>query len=120
MSNLSILLTLLFLGVGQSAIASPICRYDPNKGANPLGMRTYITITQQGKDTVFTYEQFPGRIAEKVTIAQQRQLTFHEMNIDKSRQVLRQNPQYYSELVGYDDPNGFAIVDAVLSCRASI
>lgn len=121
--NILNILNLSFLWlvyISSKAIAtSPTCSYDPSLGINPLGMRAYITITQKNKDTVFTYEQFPRIISKKVTLAQQRTLTFYDMNITQARQVLVQNPQYYSELVGYNDPEGFAMVNAVLACRGS-
>lgn len=41
---------------------------------------------------------------------------FYGINLKKARQILLQNPQYYSELVGYEDPEGFAPVNAVLIC----
>ncbi|EDX75544.1 hypothetical protein MC7420_1462 [Coleofasciculus chthonoplastes PCC 7420] len=38
--------------------------------------------------------------------------------MDTARVILLQNKNYYSELVGYDDPEGFAPVNEVLTCES--
>ena len=80
-------------------------------------MRAYITAKTEKGNTVFVYEQFPSIVAEKITISNRRELVFYGINIKKARQILLQNPQYYSELIGYEDSEGFAPVNAVLTCR---
>lgn len=108
-----------FLIVSNSAnAAEKSCSYDPNLGKpNPLGMRAYITVKTEKGNIVFVYEQFPSIVAEKITISNRRELVFYGTNIKKARQILLQNPKYYSELVGYEDSEGFAPVNAVLTCR---
>ncbi len=82
-------------------------------------MRAFITIKEKEGNTTFIYEQFPSPLgdANKVTIASKRELTFYEKNLDTARVILIQNKKYYSELVGYEDREGFAPVNAVLSCK---
>ena len=110
---------LFLLLVAPSANAAPkSCSYDPNSGKpNPLGMRAYITVETKEGNTVFVYEQFPSIVAEKITISNRRELVFYGINIKKARQILLKNPKYYSELVGYQDPDGFAPVNAALICH---
>lgn len=99
--------------------SSRICQYNPESGQpNPLGMRAYITITEADGDTVFTYEQFPSNVADKITLTTKRELKFEDTQLDTARVILLQNKNYYSELVGYDDPDGFAPVNEVLTCDA--
>jgi hypothetical protein len=96
------------------------CQYNPDSGKpNPLGMRAFITIKEKEGNTTFIYEQFPSPLgdANKVTIASKRELTFYEKNLDTARVILIQNKKYYSELVGYEDSEGFSPVNAVLSCK---
>ena len=116
-----ILFTLILLIFPLSCAASNkgrICQYNPDSGKpNPLGMRSFITIKEEEGTTTFTYEQFPSTVAENITIATQRELTFHNTPLDTARVILLQNKNYYSELVGYDDPEGFAPVNEVLTCE---
>jgi hypothetical protein len=113
--------SLLLLSKTTLAEPSQTCAYNPNSGApNPLGMRAYITITEEKGDTTFLFEQFPSPVtggAEQVTIASSRALTFYGIKVDRARRLMLQNPTYYAELVGYDDPQGFAPVNAVLACH---
>jgi hypothetical protein len=56
--------------------------------------------------------------AEKsITVEVKRNMIFYDTNIKKARAVLRENSDYYSELVGYPDSEGFASVDEVLECK---
>ncbi|MBT9314102.1 hypothetical protein [Leptothoe spongobia] len=105
------------------AQASPpiVCSYDPSTGIpNPLGMRTFITLTETDGSTEVGYEQFgavvPGP-AEAV-LTTERSLVFPNRSIDAVRQLLLNSPNYYQRLVGFNDPDGFAPVNATLICRA--
>ena len=49
-------------------------------------------------------------------IASSRVLTFYETELDEARQLMLQNPDFYSELVGYPDPEAFGPVNAVVTC----
>ncbi|HEY9641434.1 MAG TPA: hypothetical protein V6C57_13185 [Coleofasciculaceae cyanobacterium] len=118
--------SLVLLSKTTLAEPSRTCQYNPDSGVpNPLGMRAYITVTEEKGDTTFLFEQFPSPVAsssrsnstEQVTIASSRALTFYGVGIDRARTLMLQNPKYYAELVGYDDPEGFAPVNAVLACR---
>jgi hypothetical protein len=96
------------------------CHFDPDLGIpNPLGMRAYITITEEEGNTTFVFDQFPSNIGNgqvPATIASSRFLTFYETGLDTARQLMLQNPEFYSELVNYPDPEGFAPVNATLTC----
>lgn len=119
--NLSLLVASLFLHLflgNLSAASAKTCSYNPASGKpNPLGMRTFITLKEKGRDTIAVFEQFPSNVAENITIANKREMMFYNTNIEKARQLLLRNPQYYSELVGYEDSDGFAPINAVLSCK---
>lgn len=109
---------LFVLVVGNKPTTAETCDYNPNLGKpNPLGMRAYITARTDKGNTIFVFEQFPSIVGEKITIANKRELVFYGINIKKARQILLKNPQYYSELVGYEDPEGSAPVNTVLTCR---
>ncbi len=109
----------------QPAVAqsSPpiVCSYDPSTGtANPLGMRTFITLTETEGSTEVVYEQFGAMVpgpAEAV-LTTERSLLFPRRSIDAVRQLLLNSPNYYRALVGVSDPDGFAAVNATLICRA--
>jgi hypothetical protein len=96
------------------------CQFDPDLGLpNPLGMRAFVTITEADGNTTFLFEQFPSNAGDgevPVTIASNRILTFYETGLEEARQLMVQKPGYYSELVGYSDPEGFGPVNAVLTC----
>ena len=112
------LLILLFFCGGASAIAATTCSYDPASGKpNPLGMRSFITLTENEGNTTVVYEQFPSIVAENITISTIRELVFHNTNIRQARTLLLQTKKYYSELVGYDAPEGFKPINSVLVCR---
>jgi hypothetical protein len=98
------------------------CAFDTNSGKpNPLGLRAYISAIEVNGNTVYTYEQFPSNVAGDKgvasTIAQQRKLTFYDTSIAKARRLMLANPAYYEALVGFKDDDGYAAVDAVLSCQ---
>ena len=95
------------------------CEYDPGSGKpNPLGLRAIITATEQDGTSTFVYERFPAPLPgdEAVTISVRRELAFHGVNIDKARALLRVNSNYYEELVGYPDAEGFGPFDNVMVC----
>ena len=111
--------------VNQPLQAQPsptiICRYDPSTGIpNPLGMRTFITMTEANGSTEVAYEQLgtfvPGPVEAVLTT--ERALIFPDRSIDRVRQLLLTDATYYRELVGFDDPDGFAAVNDTLICRA--
>ncbi|HEY9629726.1 MAG TPA: hypothetical protein V6C84_20675 [Coleofasciculaceae cyanobacterium] len=113
--------SLLLLSQATTAASSRTCAYDVNSGIpNPLGMRAYITLTEEQGDTQVLFEQFPSPIGGdqvRATIASSRVLVFYGMKIDQVRTLMLQDPAYYTELVGYEDPEGFAPVNAVLACE---
>lgn len=82
-------------------------------------MRSYLTISEEDGNTTFVFEQFPRNIGDgrvPATIASQRFLTFYETDLAEARRLMLQNPEFYSELLGYLDPEGFASVNATLTC----
>ena len=109
---------LIFLLSHATVATAKSCQYDPNIGKpNPLGMRAFITLTESDGNTAAIFEQFPSPVGDKITIANRREMVFYGRKVNEARQLLLRNPQYYSELVGYQDPEGFAPVNAVLACR---
>ncbi|MEM9267167.1 MAG: hypothetical protein AAGA46_16750 [Cyanobacteria bacterium P01_F01_bin.13] len=105
----------------QPAEPKIVCSYDPTTGVpNPLGMRTFITLTESDGSTEVTYEQLgsfvPGPV--EAVLASERSLLFPNQSIDRVRQLLLTNDTYYRELVGFDDPEGFATINSTLICRA--
>ena len=119
-SLLGISLSVLLLAIACKPAAARSCAYDPNSGKpNPLGMRAFITLTEQAGNTIVVFEQFPSPVgnAQNVTIANRRELIFYGRNINQARQLLLQNKEYYSELVGYEDPEGFQPINEVLTCQ---
>ncbi len=121
-ASLAALIALNCLALTGIARAEPTrtCQFDPDLGLpNPLGMRAYLTIEEDVGNTNFIFEQFPSPLGDgqvPATIASQRILTFYETGLEEARQLLLQNPDYYSELVGYPDSEGFAPMNAVLTC----
>lgn len=111
--------TLLFCLLNYPALATAkSCKYDSTLGKpNPLGMRAYITLTEADGNTTVIFEQFPSPVGNRITIANRREMVFYGRAVNETRQLLLQNSKYYSELVGYNDPEGFAPVNAVLTCR---
>jgi hypothetical protein len=101
-----------------------LCTFNPALGKpNPLGMRAFVTAAEMiNGDTTFKYEQFPAPVPGSgnppMTLAQQRELTFYKTKIDAARQLLLDNPKYYQELLGFQDPDGFAAMNAVLVCKS--
>ncbi len=107
----------------QSATTGPkiFCSYDPSTGgANPLGMRTFITLTETEGTTEVLYEQLgsfvPGPV--EAVLTSERSLVFPNQSIDRVRQLLLTDDTYYRELVGFDDPEEFELVNSSLVCRA--
>ncbi len=110
---------LLTLSPITKAEPTQICQYDPTLGVpNPLGMRNYLTITEEDGDTTFVFEQFPAEIGDdeiSVTFAATHRMTFYETGVEEARSLMLQHPYYYSNLTGYQDP-GFDLVNAVITC----
>lgn len=121
--GLAIALTLtplVFPTGGLRADAGLRCQFDPTLGMpNPMGMRAYITITEGNGDTTVEFEQFPslvGRGEVPATLATKRVMTFYGLGLIATRQLLLDQPQYYSELLGYSDPEGFGPINELLTC----
>lgn len=111
-------------GLAPTAVqAAPeqVCTYDPSLGQpNPLGMRAYLTITAEADTITFLYEQFPfntGDGSVPITLSYERALTFYETDLEQARQILLNSPGLYSDLVGYEDPEGFGPLDALITCQ---
>lgn len=117
--SLALISLTLFTSVAK-AEPTRTCQFDPDLGEpDPLGMRSYISITEKDGNTTFLFEQFPSPIGDDpvpVTIASNRMLTFYETDIHEARQLMLNNPDYYSELVGYPDPEGFGSMNELLTC----
>lgn len=77
------------------------------------------TVEEQDGNTTFVYEQFPQNLAGTAvaTLATRRELVFHQTPIEQARALMREQPGYYRELTGDDDPAGFAPIDASLACQ---
>lgn len=107
-------------GTPTAAVPDRLCAYDPDLGPNPLGMRAYITLSEADGNTTVTFDQFPSPVGndanQPVTLASTRELTFYDLDLDATRELLLSNPDYYTELVNYPDPDGFGPVNAVMSC----
>jgi hypothetical protein len=52
-----------------------------------------------------------------ITVEIKRTMIFYDTEIEEARAALRANSNYYSELVGYPDSEGFTPVDEVLECK---
>ncbi len=104
------------------AAPEQVCAFDPASGApNPLGMRAYLTITAEEGTITFLYENFPSPVGDgsvPITLSYERSLTFYETTLDQARQILADSPRLYSELVGYEDPEGFGPLNSLLTCQA--
>ncbi|MEO0352263.1 MAG: hypothetical protein AAF282_19665 [Cyanobacteria bacterium P01_A01_bin.15] len=98
-----------------------VCSYDPSTGIpNPLGMRTFITLTETNGTTEVVYQQLgtfvPGPV--EAIFTSERALIFPNRSVDMARQLLLSDASYYQELVGFDESDGFAPIDDTLICRA--
>jgi len=99
------------------------CHYDPSRGPNLWGMRTYLTlfrvVDDAGYPTVIAeLEQYPSNLAGAIpaSIASTRRLVFHTRDLDAVRKVLRTEPSLLAELT--EDPEGptFAAWEATAVC----
>ena len=43
-------------------------------------------------------------------------MTFYETGVEEARSLMLQQPYYYTNLTGYQDPEGFGPVNDVLTC----
>ncbi|MEZ5932675.1 MAG: hypothetical protein R3F54_12090 [Alphaproteobacteria bacterium] len=103
-----------------AARAASACAYDPQADRpNPLGMRAAITLEERDGNTSVVYEQFPENLPGEVpaTLATRRELVFYETPIERARSLMRDDPSYYREMTGDDDPAGFAAVDDTFLCQ---
>lgn len=111
------------LSPAQAAPPTATCGYNPDsEKPNPLGMRTLVTLEEADGNTTVKYEQFPSPVGggnPPTTIASERQLVFYKTNIAAARQLLLKNPQYYNELRGYTDAEGFKAINDTLLCRSA-
>lgn len=104
----------------SSHTAKMTCRYNPDSGKpNPLGLRTFITVIEENGSTHFVYEKFPQPLAAHIplSLSSTRTLIMHGLGIDDARSTMRENPAYYTELIGETDNIGFSIYDEVMVCR---
>lgn len=104
--------------------ATATCAFDPNLGKpNPLGMRSYITLSETEGNTTVVYDVFPSPVSSPnqsprpVTISSRREMIFYNTNIAAARQLLLDEPIYYSTLLNSTRTEDFAAVNAVLTCR---
>jgi len=82
-------------------------------------MRAYITLTETGGDTIVEFEQFPSLVEGgevPATLAVKRVMTFYGWGLTATRQLLLDQPRYYSELLGYQDTEGFGSINDLLTC----
>lgn len=115
-------LALVCVTTPASAANETTCSYDASSGKpNPLGMRTFIVMQTSAADVHVMYMSLPLPVEgdARVSLMTQRQLVFHGSDIDTARKRLRESPALYEALLGHSDSEGFAVVDAVLKCRAS-
>jgi hypothetical protein len=102
------------------------CAFDPELGApNPLGMRSLVTLQENEEGVIVRLERLPGNAGMGLvpaTIAETRELFLADVAIDEARELLREEPKLYWELVecgeycGSDDSDRFESLDAVMSC----
>ncbi len=108
------------------APTNTVCRYDLESGIpNPLGMRTYITLTEAEGNTTFTLDRFatfvtnPENTDQQADVTEVRSLTFYGTPIAEARQLMIDQPFYYAELLEVDEDSldaGFEAVDQTLGC----
>ncbi len=116
----------------QTPAPTTVCAFDSSTGAlNPLGMRTFITVSEVEGNSIFRFEQFPSFVSSgqderppvDVDVSSERTLTIYETPIAEARQLVVDNPPYYAALLGLDDidlvmgENGFGPVNATLTCQ---
>lgn len=119
--DLAIALTTLILFTAELRADTGLrCQFDPSLGTpNPLGMRAYITIFETGGNTTLEFEQFPSLVGGgevPATLGVKRVMTFYDLGLTATRQLLLDQPQYYSELLGYQDLQGFGPINDLLTC----
>lgn len=119
--GLAIALTTLILPTTALRAGTGIrCQFDPTLGVpNPLGMRASITITEAAGDTTLEFEQFPSLVGNgevPATLAVKRVMTVYGLGLTATRQLLLDQPQYYYELLGYENAEGFGPINDLLTC----
>jgi hypothetical protein len=106
----------------QAATPTTTCGFNSNAGTpNPLGMRTFVTLTEMDGNTTFKYEQLPTPVGGTVaaTIASERQLILYKTNVAQARQLFLSDPKYYNELRGFSNGDGFKAVNDTLVCQSA-
>ncbi|MGC1309143.1 MAG: hypothetical protein WA885_18100 [Phormidesmis sp.] len=106
-----------------------VCAYNPQGGVpNPLGQRSFVTVSEVDGDSVFLYESFSTPVSSPTDAARQadiviaRTLTVYNTPLAEARQLLVNEPTYYAELLGIDPAdasgdNGFGPVNDTLACQ---
>ena len=112
------LLLLFPLGCTQTT-SEVTCRYEPPAGQpNPLGKGAEFTIREEGGNTVFSYQAAPPEtVADNVSLAPKRDLTFANTDLDTARVILLQNSTYYDRLLGAKNKGDFAKINEGLICQ---
>jgi len=108
-------------GAAQASnLPTQSCSYDPASGrTNPLGDRAALTINEINGDTTFTYQEIPSRAnrgPSVVVVAPKREITLENTSLERAKEVLLENPEFYNDLIGYPSANGFSAVNRSLSC----
>ena len=91
-------------------------------------MRTFITASEVGGNSVFRFEQFPAFVTapgdpdRPSDVSSERTLTLYETPLDEARQLLIDHPAYYAALVGLASAeevgeNGFGPINETLACQ---
>ncbi|MEO0768102.1 MAG: hypothetical protein AAFY72_01500 [Cyanobacteria bacterium J06649_4] len=123
----------ILLGGGSAAAQevpagmNTVCRYDPESGKpNPLGMRSYVTVTEYDEYTEFTLERFPAFVSnsenvdQRADVSEMRSLNLYELSLAEARQLMIDQPYYYAALLDVDvsvvEDEGFAAIDETLGC----
>jgi hypothetical protein len=108
--------------VTKSAPVKPTCAYDPTSGKpNPLGMRSYFTLTTAQGRIDAAYEQFPSNIGAGVpaTIATKRTLSvFETSNVDDVRAALKDPASGLAKAVLGEMSAVIAKIDETLKCSS--
>lgn len=94
------------------------CRYQPPAGQpNPLGKGAKFTIQEERGNTIFSYEASPpAAVADNISLASKRELTFANTDLDTARVILLQNNSYYDRLLGAENKVNFAQINEALTC----
>ena len=101
--------------------SSPTCTYDPKSGTpNPLGMRSYFTLTRAESRVDATYEQFPSNLGASVpaTISSKKTLSvFETTDIDAVRAKLLDPANGLAKAVLGEMAQVMTKIDETLKCE---